>query len=319
MLHNPELIDPVVLRYWQNERKVLEREKNDTYRPGCSNERLDEMLRDRRGLLGSSEREHRCGFRYIAAGLTDEGLQHARFAVRFGELAQEVGDLGIYNDNLPPDSMRRQSRESGLARLHASLYWGKWMLGDKTAQADLELSLQNRKIYWDDVPPAAPVTEPDDQYIGLWGSVVPFLGIGWVEDAARWFHLVVGPQPMGLRETVRSASYYLDRWPAIKLSSNTIMLRSYLQTLLAWLHEGRTSEEQARNAADSFHYTISRWGHNERSLNGLSWKQFLPSEHVALAQLRARYFSLETDPIAIVQSIRGMPSVVPSNRSPRSS
>ena len=153
MLDKPELVDPVVLRYWEKERNVLEREKDDTYRPGCSTEELSEMVRNRRGLLGSAEREFAYGLRYIAAGLTDEGLEHARFAVRFGELAQEVEDLGAYNDNLSPDDLRRQSRESGLARLHASLYWGKWMLGDKTAQAHLELSLQNTKIYWEEMPP----------------------------------------------------------------------------------------------------------------------------------------------------------------------
>ncbi len=306
MLFKPEVIDPVVVRYWETERKLLEREKNETYRPGCSNKDLDEKVRNRRGLLGSAVREYGRGFKYIAAGLIDEGLEHARWAVRFGELAQEVGDIGIYKDQYPPDSPRRPSRESGLARLHESLYWGKWLLGDKTAQTDLELSLQNRKIYWEEVPPAAPVTDSYEQSLGLWGSVVPFLRIGWIEDAARWFRLVVGPQPMSLKEAARSASY-LDRRPAIQLSSNTIVLRSYLQTLLGWLHERRTSEEDARNAADIFYYTISRWGHTERSVQGRIWRQFLVDEHVELGQMRARYFTHETDPIAIVQSIRGVP------------
>ncbi|HEX7889869.1 MAG TPA: hypothetical protein VF522_10960 [Ramlibacter sp.] len=311
-LHKPEPIDPLVLRYWEKERSVLEREKNDTYRPGCSERELGDMVRNRRGLLGSSEREYAHGLRYIAAGLVDEGLKHARFAVRFGELAQDVEDLGIYNDSLPPDDLRRQSRETGLARLHASLYWGKWMLGEPTAQAHLELSLQSTKIYWEEVPPQTPVTDPGDQSIGLWGTVVPFLRIGWVEDAARWFRLVVGPKPMSVRETARTASY-LDRRPAIQLSSNAMMLRAYLQTLLAWLSERRESEERARSASDTFHFTISRWGHNERSVQGRLWNQFLRREHVELAQLRAQYFTHEIDPIAIVQSIRGMPLVVPSN------
>jgi len=299
--------DPVVQRYWEIERKALERDKGDAFAPGCSEEELDGMVQNRRGLLGSAHREYGLGFQYIAAGLIDEGLEHARWAVRFGELAQKVGDLGIYEDTYPPGSPRRPSRESGLARLHESLYWGKWLLGENTAQAELELSLQNRKIYWEKVPPSAPVTDPHDQSLGLWGSVVPFLRIGWIEDAARWFRLVVGPQPTTLKETARGATH-LDRKPAIQLSSNTIVLRSYLQTLLAWLHEGRTSEEQARKVADKFHYDISRWGHNERSVQGRIWNQFLTGEHVELAQLRARYFTHETDPIAIVQSIRGVPA-----------
>jgi hypothetical protein len=170
----------------------------------------------------------------------------------------------------------------------------------------LESSLQNTKIYWGEVPPAAPVTDPYDQTLGLWGSVVPFLRIGWIEDAARWFRLVVGPEPTTLRQAARSASY-LDRKPAIQLSSNAVVLRSYLQALLGWLHEGRTSEERARKAADKFHYDISRWGHNERSVQGRTWQQFLRGQHVELAQVRARYFTKETDPIAIVQSIRGVP------------
>jgi hypothetical protein len=305
MAGEPGVIDPVVQRYWEIERKALEREKDEAFAPGCSKEELDEMVRNRRGLLGSAVRECGRGCNYIAAGLIDEGLEHARWAVRFGELAQNVGDLGIYEDNYP-DSSRRPPRESGLARLHESLYWGKWLLGEKTAQAELELSLQNRKIYWEEVPPGAPVTDPHDQILGLWGSVVPFLRIGWIEDAARWFRLVVGPQPMNLKDTARSATH-LDRKPAIQLSSNTVVLRSYLQTLLAWLHESRASEERARKAADKFHYDISRWGHNERSVQGRIWQQFSLDEHVELAQLRARYFTHETDPIAIVQSIRGVP------------
>src|SRR5215510_1772296 len=100
----PRAIDPVVLRYWQIRRQALEREKDDAFAPGCSREDLDEMVRNRRGLLGSAAREHGLGFDYIAAGLIDEGLEHARWAVRFGELAQKVGDLGIYEDQYPPDS-----------------------------------------------------------------------------------------------------------------------------------------------------------------------------------------------------------------------
>jgi hypothetical protein len=305
MVGEPGVIDRVVLRYWELQRQTLEREMDDAFSPGCSQEELDEKVQNRRGLLGSAVREYGHGFSFIAAGLIDAGLEHARWAVRFGELAQKVGDLGIYEDNYP-DSSRRPRREVGLAQLHETLYWGKWLLGEKTAQAELESSLQNTKIYWEEVPPAAPVTDPYDQILGLWGSVVPFLRIGWIEDAARWFRLVVGPQPMSLKEAARSASH-LDRKAAIQLSSNTTVLRSYLQTLLAWVHEGRMNEEQARKAADKFHYDISRWGHNERSVQGRIWQQFSPGQHVELAQLRARYFTHETDPIAIVQSIRGVP------------
>lgn len=295
----PGVIDSVVLHYWKLQRQALEREKDDAFAPGCSEEELDEKVRNRRGLLGRAVTEYGRAFKFIAAGLVDEGLEHARWAVRFGELAQKVGDLGIYEDDYPADSLRRPSRESGLAELHESLYWGKWLLGEKTAQAELESCLQNTKIYWEQVPPAAPVIDPHDQILGLWGSVVPFLRIGWIEDAARWFRLVVGPNPMNLRQAARSASH-LDRKVAVQLISNTIVLRSYLRTLLEWLHEGRTSEERARTAVDKFHYDISRWGHNERSVQGRIWKQFLFDQHVELAQLRARYFTHETDPIAIV-------------------
>jgi hypothetical protein len=144
--------DPVVLRYWELQRKTLEREKDDMYRPGCSRKDMDEMTRNRRGLLGSAEGAYRYGFKFIAAGLIDEGLDHARWAVRFGALAQEIGDLGIYDDNITGSSLRRPSYEIGLARLHESLYWGKWLLGEKTAVAELELGLQNTKAYWEAAP-----------------------------------------------------------------------------------------------------------------------------------------------------------------------
>jgi hypothetical protein len=298
--------DLVVLRYWELKRKTLEREKNDMYRPGCTTKELDEMIRKRRGLLGSAEGAYRYGFKFIAAGLIDEGLEHARWAVRFGSLAQKVGDLGIYEDNNTGSSLRRPSHEIGLARLHESLYWGKWLLGDRTAEAELELSLQNTMVYWEAAPPAVPVTDPYDQSLCLWGSVVPFLRVGWVEDAARWVRLVIGPEPMSLRQAARSATH-LDRKPAIQLGSNALVLRSYLQTMLGWLNEDRISEESARMASDKFHYDISRWGHNQRTVQGRTWRQFLIDEHVELAQIRARYFTHETDPIAIVQSIRGVP------------
>lgn len=298
------MIDLIVRNYWEKRRDILNREKNDMYRPGCSENEVDELIRNRRGLLGSAEAAYRYAFEFIAAGLVEEGLEHARWAIRFGTLAGEVGDLGGDGDNRTQNLQRQLAH--GRARLHASLYWGKWLLGDETAPEELERSLQNTKAYWEANRPAAPFTDPYEQTVCLWGSVVPFLRIGWVEDAAQWFHLAVGAKPCTLKQAARIAAY-LGPKPAIQLASNAFVLRSHLQMLLGWLHEGRISEECARQASDAFHNDISRWGYSERSIRGRTWSQFLIDEHVALAQIRARYVTHETHPVVIVQSVRGEP------------
>ena len=280
------LVDPVVARYWELERQSIERFASSSFSPRRYEEDLEQCIRNRRGLLGGAQQAIHYAIKFIAAGLVAPGLEHARWAVRLSDLALEVGDLGIYQDKANPPS-----RELGLSWLHEYLYYGKWFLGHREADGELQLWLQNRKANWERIwPNAAPLESAGDKDTGIWTLVVPLLVGGDVREAGQWFIEILGPSDIDPKQVARNAAD----------------VRSYLAVLIAHL-QGDVREEDARRTMEAFHYNISGWGHEGKDRRAKMWDELLGKEHVMLAQLRARYFTQQTDPIAIVQSIRGVP------------
>lgn len=281
------ILDPIVESYWK-EVKALYLNPNlaDEVSYGDIYKEYEEYAEKKMGLVNWASNLIRRTIRLLVVELKEFAVINATMAKLGAETAIKIGDFGQYNAGV------NEPMEKGYYNNLENAEIAKWILtGNSEHEELIDCLTKLRNTYGGFNRKCS--TEDKRDSIYMW--ILPSVLFGDIKEARRNYDLLVD-----------SSKFDVEK---IEHNGSDIIKTSYV--LFEYLEGKENLHEIASATMEEFFYNMTGWGREGNKPRDRIWYDITEKWALCVARIRAKYFTGETDPIKITQSLRYMYECMP--------
>ncbi len=276
------ILDPIVESYWKEvEALYLNPNLADEVSYGDIYKEYEEYAEKKMGLVNWASNLIRRTTRLLVVELKEFAVINATMAKLGAETAIKIGDFGQYNADA------NDPMEIGYFHNLENAEIAEWILTGNSKHQELINCLTKLRNTYGGFNRKWSLEDKKDA-ICMW--ILPSVLFGDIKEARRNYDLLVD-----------SSKFDIEK---IEYNGHDIIKTSFV--LLEYLEGKENLKEIASATMEEFFYNMTGWGREGNKPRDRIWYDITEKWALCVARIRAKYFTGESDPIKITQSLRYM-------------